>query len=506
MSACMGSNLHYFLEYSIAKFSLQVTFVLKIKRIDMYIFFNHFAMIVIYGGSLRWNMWLHCQAFWIILTILANNSVFLLNRFLGCKILILGDSITLNLKYPSITILDGLHTNYGIADSGFSQYTLTIMTTILDLSTWLISLIGFSVLIHLNRPQSWIVLPQKLLSSGAGHFLGIYGLVVGILSIFNGTLVTGLLGVASGVLLLLMWFRTVNARSNISPDLLRNTVSNQGLKHKFGLWLPRSPQPVIVESILIGSGGVGGFGLEVDLWQPPESIQPSGVGIIYVDIGGWEMRVPDIAIRSTFQHLTGQGHSLVRFRPRFWWQASPGDMVGDIFQAVLWTKDHAESMGVDQNRIVLLGQSAGAHLSLLAAYTYRQSTFYPSDQPERNRSIAGVIGIYPPVEIQKTFEHWGNWSHAGMVFGHSDEVYKRLSPVGYVGEHCPPTLVLHGDHDSVVPVNTSQEMVDALHQVGVPAGFVRFPYAEHIYDMVFPGINPATRVGLYYMDRFLNSI
>lgn len=379
-------------------------------------------------------------------------------------------------------------------------------TTLLDLSTWMISLIGVSILIQLNRPQSWIVLPQKLLSSGFCHFLGIFGLVTGILSIVDGIWVTGILGLTGGCLLLLMWFWTIRAPTEFSDGLISNDMRSPNLKRKLGFCLPRLPKPLIVNSVVIGSGGMGQVDLDVDIWRPNENVEPSRIGLIYVDIGGWEMRAPDIAVRETFRFLTGLGHTLVRFRPRVWWQASPGDMVSDVFQAILWTRKHAESLGIDPSKIVLLGQSAGAHLSLLAAYTARESTFFPSDQVFEDHTVAGVIAIYPPVDIHKTFEHWGNWNHAGLVFGHTDEVQKRLSPINYLGNHCPPTLVLHGDHDSVVPVETSVDLVMRLQAHQVPAGYVRFPYAEHIYDMAAPSVNPATRVGLYYMERFLASI
>ena len=102
------------------------------------------------------------------------------------------------------------------------------------------------------------------------------------------------------------------------------------------------------------------------------------------------MRAPDIAVRASFRYLVGRGHHLLRFRPRVWWQASPGDMVGDVFQAILWMKDHAESMGVDPQKIVLIGESAGAHLSLMAAYTAHQDIFCPEPFANQDRSVAGV--------------------------------------------------------------------------------------------------------------------
>lgn len=377
---------------------------------------------------------------------------------------------------------------------------------LLDLSTWLASLVGVSVLIHLNRPQAWLFLPQKLLSSGLGHYLGIFGFAVGILSIFDGEYITGSLSVASGGLLLYMWYRTIYAPVNISEELTDTSHIEPGLQWKFGLWLPPSPRPRIVKSISIGHGGVGRVVLEGDTWRPSGSVKPNRVGLIYVDIGGWEMRAPDIAVRRTFRYLVGRGHNLLRFRPRVWWQASPGDMVADVFQAILWMKEHAESMNVDPDKIVLIGESAGAHLSLMSAYTAHQDIFCPGAFATDDRTVAGVVAFYPPVDVHRTFEHWGNWNQAGLIFGRSDDVYRRLSPTRYLGDHCPPTLVLHGMHDSVVPLTTSIELVDELQALDVPAGLVRFPYAEHIYDMAAPSINPATRVGLYYIERFIGSL
>ncbi|MBK8920906.1 MAG: prolyl oligopeptidase family serine peptidase [Saprospirales bacterium] len=55
---------------------------------------------------------------------------------------------------------------------------------------------------------------------------------------------------------------------------------------------------------------------------------------------------------------------------------------------------------------------------------------------------------------------------------------------------CPPTLLLHGEHDILVPVNTVRELYARLTAAGVPVAMHLFSQTDHAFDLILPKISP----------------
>jgi acetyl esterase/lipase len=207
-------------------------------------------------------------------------------------------------------------------------------------------------------------------------------------------------------------------------------------------------------------------------------------------------------------------------------------MLGDVRRAVAWFKAHASSLGFDQNRVVLVGGSAGGHLALLAAYTADQADLVPDAVPGADTSVRGVVAYYPVADLRTLRDHWsqqsmhplatalgqmlGYFSSEGYLswsklvprlFGGTiDEVGDVLlaySPVAHVGGHCPPTLILQGTYDHVVPVGDVCRLHDALVEAGCDAGLVELPMVEHAFDLFALQVSPPAQTALYDVDRFL---
>jgi len=75
--------------------------------------------------------------------------------------------------------------------------------------------------------------------------------------------------------------------------------------------------------------------------------------------------------------------------------------------------------------------------------------------------------------------------------------------VAHVASHCPPTLLLQGLHDHVVPVADVQALHRALVAAGRPSVLVELPQVEHAFDMVGLQLSPPAQAALYDVERFL---
>jgi len=155
-----------------------------------------------------------------------------------------------------------------------------------------------------------------------------------------------------------------------------------------------------------------------------------------------------------------------------------------VTDAVDWLFENGENFGYDPDRIALIGGSAGAHLAMLAGYDWRSSELQ-NDSATSAYRIKAVVDIYGPADL--TTDYARNQRLVNAFIGHSyDEkpgLYREASPVSYLSSSCPPTLILHGTSDTLVPVSQSDTLKSRLDALGVPCEYYRVPLWPHAMDI-----------------------
>ncbi len=269
-----------------------------------------------------------------------------------------------------------------------------------------------------------------------------------------------------------------------------------------------------------------------DLWQPGHDVVRSGVGVIYLHGGSWQAFDKDVATRPFFRHLTAQGHVVMDVAYRLARETDMQGMLGDAKRAIAWLKTKGMAFDVDPAKIVIAGGSAGGHLALLAAYTPNNPAFEPEDTQATDTSVRGVVAYYPVADLRTLSLLWSEqsmhplataigrmlgyfppegylpWSKLGpRLFGGPladiGDALLAYSPLAHVGPHCPPTLLIQGLHDHIVPVQDVICLHRALAEAGCQAAIVELPMVEHAFDMVALQISPPAQSALYDVDRFL---
>jgi acetyl esterase/lipase len=146
----------------------------------------------------------------------------------------------------------------------------------------------------------------------------------------------------------------------------------------------------------------------------------------------------------------------------------------------------------------LWGSSAGAHLASLAAYTCDVPTFAPTDKSNANSSdcVQGFVGWYGPYDLAALVQAaldsssgsipMNNPEIAGAakffsctLAGCPPEILTQASTATHVSRQDPPTLLIHGAVDSLVPVAQSEVLATKLRTVGVPVELVIIQGADH---------------------------
>jgi acetyl esterase/lipase len=188
----------------------------------------------------------------------------------------------------------------------------------------------------------------------------------------------------------------------------------------------------------------GGDQQKLDLYLP------AGQGfatVVFTYGGGWHSgsRKSVTSIGKKFQSL-GYGCALLSHR------LSPKDkfpaQIEDVAAAFAWVKKNIGSRGGDPKRIVVMGHSSGAQLSLLLATDPK----YLAKHKLSLGDMAAVIGLSSPVDLEPRKDRSGFGDalmrgHGADVFGRDTAIMKDVSPIQHLSKDLPQTLLIVGDKD-----------------------------------------------------------
>lgn len=163
------------------------------------------------------------------------------------------------------------------------------------------------------------------------------------------------------------------------------------------------------------------------------------------------------------------------------------DAVADAKAAVLWTKEHADELGIDPEKIVVAGGSAGGHLAACTVML-REAEIDPQEIYKIPRAM---ILFNPALDVTKKVS----------IFGEED-VARRYSPIHQVIAGLPPTAVFHGTADQVVPYATAQSFGEKMKASGNRCELFSYENKKHGF-FNYAQEKPRT---MDQMEKFLKSI
>ncbi len=232
-----------------------------------------------------------------------------------------------------------------------------------------------------------------------------------------------------------------------------------------------------------------------DLYAPKE--RDKAPVLIAVHGGGWQ-----IGSRKFYTHwgpyLAKNGYAVFAIEYRL---MKPGvktypGAVYDVRAAVQYVRAKAAELGVDPDRIGMIGDSAGGHLSALVALAGEEPLFsseYKSD-PNANVSakVKAVIGFYGVYDMLAQWQHdllsrpLDNIGEKFLGAGaHTNrKVFFEASPISYatVDRNSTRFLLIHGTHDDIVdPETQSVAFLNALTQARFYVRRTIIPGAGHFF-------------------------
>ena len=235
----------------------------------------------------------------------------------------------------------------------------------------------------------------------------------------------------------------------------------------------------VEEDVVFGTGG--GRDLHCDVYTPPGPIE-NAPAVVILHGGGWRQGNRS-QLRGYGILLGREGYVCVapeyRLTPESRWPAQ----IHDVKAAIRWTRANAAKLGIDPERIAIEGNSAGAHLALLAAGTPNVAAFEGNGGNEGvSTHVAAAIGVYAPTLLWHDEHQSGGVPFAAITNDGDLAEAADASPVVHVSAEYPPTMLIHGTADRTVPPKASILMYEALVAAGVPVDLHMYAEQPHAFD------------------------
>lgn len=212
---------------------------------------------------------------------------------------------------------------------------------------------------------------------------------------------------------------------------------------------------------------INGTALKLWIFQPTEKA-PGGTkrpAIVFFFGGGWTNGSPAQFERQC-RHLAERGMVAITadYRVASRQQVKAAACVADAKSCIRWVRKNANRFGIDPDRIAAGGGSAGGHLAAATA------TLPGMDEAGEDTSVSAVpnalvlfnpalaLAPFPGLDL-KGFERQLNPERFGCPL-------EAISPLHHIGEHMPPTLILHGRADNAVPFTTAEAFAAEMKKKG----------------------------------------
>jgi acetyl esterase/lipase len=195
--------------------------------------------------------------------------------------------------------------------------------------------------------------------------------------------------------------------------------------------------------------------------------------------------------------MAAKGYVVASIEYRFSQKARFPAQIQDCQAAIRWLRANAKTYNIDPEHVGVIGGSAGGHLSALVATAGGKDAFPKiGGNDEQSDRVQCVVDIYGPTNFATVMEQAEADKNVRNIFKFNtpSDPYSSLigvalnedkaktdavSPVAYVSEDNPPTLILHGTHDTLVPYAQSEELAAALKAKGVPVWLQTLPGSGH---------------------------
>jgi len=255
----------------------------------------------------------------------------------------------------------------------------------------------------------------------------------------------------------------------------------------YGYWYLH---PTVVRTDGVVYGTRNGEPLTMDILRPAD---PNGLGVAFMVSGGWKSGKPGESPVWMVAPLLRNGYTVFAICHISQPDSTVMEIIEDVNRGVRFVRHHADDYGIDPDRIGVSGGSAGGHLSLMLATRGGPGEADAEDPIDRESSEVQAVAIFYPVtdllDVGASTENPGDggppisFVKAFGLDATDMEKWKKIgrdcSPIFHVTEELPPTLICHGDADTLTPLDQSERFRARAKEVGQDVKLIVHPGGGH---------------------------
>ena len=222
--------------------------------------------------------------------------------------------------------------------------------------------------------------------------------------------------------------------------------------------------------------------LDLYVTRTPDKPQPT---MIFIHGGGWTGGTKEGRDIGGVLPYLDMGMNVVNVEYRLARVAAAPAAVEDCRCALRWVIQHAKEYGIDVNRLVVAGESAGGLLALTTGMLPASAGLDRQCPGPDNLKVAAIVNWYGISDVNELLDGANMRAYAVTWLGSAtdrDQIARRVSPLTYVRAGLPPVITIHGDADPTVPYTQSVRLHKALSDAHVDNELVTMPGGRHGFD------------------------
>jgi len=229
-----------------------------------------------------------------------------------------------------------------------------------------------------------------------------------------------------------------------------------------------------------------GVELKMQLMHPWRVNDQRYPAIVFLQGSGWQS--PDVNYQiPQLADYARHGYVVATITHRNFRNGHPAPaFLQDAKTAIRFLRKHADTFGIDPNRICFWGTSSGGNTALLVGMTGDDPRYKTEEYAEYSDSVQAVVECFGPTDLLRlshTFDPENTFFNefCGYNLAKKETILHDMSPYCIIekGKAYPPMLLIHGDADKLVPYEQSEIMYNKLVEYGYDAQLICIKDAPH---------------------------
>lgn len=272
---------------------------------------------------------------------------------------------------------------------------------------------------------------------------------------------------------------------------------------------PKSATPEVKRTEDVVYGRKFGVALTLDVFRPANA---NGKALVFIVSGGWYSAKEAIQPK-LFEPALKRGYTVFAAvhgsQPKF----HIPEVANDVHRAVRYVRHNAKRFEIDPDHVGVTGFSAGGHLTLTLATQGGPGDPKAPDPIDRESSaVQAAVAFFPPTDFLNYGKPGEDAVGVGTLkdyrgaFGPLTDtpegrrlLGKLISPANYIRADLPPTLIIHGDADKLVPVQQARLFAERAAEVKATVKVIERPGKAHGW----PDFGPDLDATMDWFDEHL---